>query len=362
MASIHGAIYQPADKWEEWIDGQIQLSVAFEIASVDGNTHFYIRGNYPWKDAIESSVYSQYPEAEIVEVQDYTKMVPQNIPGKDWDLWGTDYKVLKVDHYPIKTYTSFETEHEATEEMKVDPVSALLEGLSKMRKGEQFWVQMLCEPMAEKPLLAWLKKGEELRDKLARRPVDKKETKPIIQEVFEILFFGLKEPEKKEKEIIPPEMKLTPGERETVAAIEQKMSKPIFKTTIRFIYLSQKKHFLKARGRMAFGFFNDFMTLDRNGLIPNGDTITKIKKAWFLPINLIRDRRNYLRCRRLFRNYLKRDSSYFPRAKAGGTFFLNVEEVASLFHFPSEAVAPVTGLARVETKRKGVPADLPIEQ
>ena len=40
---------------------------------------------------------------------------------------------------------------------------------------------------------------------------------------------------------------------------------------------------------------------------------------------------------------------------------LNTEEIASLFHFPSERVAPAPGLSRIETKKRGVPSSLPVE-
>jgi len=43
MAGIHGAVWHPPDWWEKWIDGQIQLSVAFEVASFGGEIHFYVR-------------------------------------------------------------------------------------------------------------------------------------------------------------------------------------------------------------------------------------------------------------------------------------------------------------------------------
>ncbi|GAI18321.1 unnamed protein product, partial [marine sediment metagenome] len=62
------------------------------------------------RDSAESAIYSQYPEAEISIADDYTKYIPQDIPNKDWDLWGSDYKLLKENPYPIKTYLKFETE------------------------------------------------------------------------------------------------------------------------------------------------------------------------------------------------------------------------------------------------------------
>jgi hypothetical protein len=360
MANLHGVVYHPPDWWEKWIDGQIQLSISFEIASIGGEPHFFVRTGAAYRDGVESSIYSQYPEAEITEVDDYTKYVPQNIPNKDWDLWASDYKLLKDDHYPIKTYPKFETETEKEEEKRVDPVASLLEAMAKIKPGEQLWIQIIAEPISEEKVKAWIAKGEELRDKIARRPAKLKQ-KPMIQEAAEVLITGKPaEAEKvEEKEIIPPEMKLTPGEREILKGLEEKISKPAFVCTVRFIYLGKREIWFKPNFRLAFSYFNSYTTLNLNALFPLGKTLTKIHKSWFLPLNLIRPRRHYLRCRKIFKNYIKRFPPFFPRK--GGTFVLNTEELASLFHFPGEAAAPAPGVPRIEAKKRGRPSELPVE-
>ncbi len=362
LASIHGATFHPPDWWEYWVDGQIQLSVSFEIVSIDGEPRFFVRCGASYRDAVESSLYSQYPEAEIKEADDYTKYVPQNIPNKDWDLFAWDCRLLKDDHYPIKTHPQFETEHELKEEKRIDPVASLLEAMAKIKPGEQMWIQITTSPSASDWTThfdAWIEKGKILRDKLARRPEEPKQ-KPILQEAAQILITGKTGEEKEEvREIIPPEMKLTPGEREIILGLEGKLAKPIFDTNIRFIYLGERDIWFKPNFRLGLSFFNSYMTLNLNGLIPMGKTFTKIHKHWFLPINLLRTRRHYLRCRRIFRLYKSRFTPFWPRS--GGTFMLNTEELASLFHFPSQVVAPAPGMARVEAKKRGEPPELPIE-
>ena len=188
--------------------------------------------------------------------------------------------------------------------------------------------------------------------------------KPIIQEAAQILSTGkaTEEKVKEEKEIIPPEMKLTPGEREILAAMEKKMSKPFFKTSIRFIYLGKREVWFKPNFRYAFSYFNGYSTNNLNALFPYGagKTLTKVAKSWFLPVNLLRKRRLHLRCRKIFRNYVRRLSPFFPRS--GGTFMLNTEEMASLFHFPGEGAAGAPGLSRIESKKGGgAPSELPVE-
>lgn len=361
MASLHGVTYHPPDWWEKWIDGQVQLSLGLEIVSVGGETNFFIRTAAPYRQAVEASIYSQYPEAEIEEVDDYIRYVPQNLPNKEWNMFGADYKLLKDDCFPIKTYPKFETEHEVLEKKIIDPVATLLESMAKVKPGEQFWIQFSTEPVSEEPLKAWIKKAELIRDKLARRPEPPPPPKPILREATEILITGKVPGEEKsaEKEVIPPEMKLTPGEREIVAGLENKISKPVFSTTVRFIYLGKRDVFFKPNFRLAFAYFNSYTALNSNALFPESKTFTKIHKSRFLPLNFLIPRRHYLRCRKLFRNYCKRLNPFFP--KSGGTYHLNTEELASLFHFPGEAVAPAPGVHRVEAKRGGGPSELPIE-
>ncbi|MDO8424567.1 MAG: hypothetical protein Q7S70_01345, partial [bacterium] len=170
LAGIHQACYEPPNWIEKWWEGQVLISLHFEIISVGGEIHFFIRIHEKYRQPVEANIYSQYPEAEISVAEDYTKYVPQDIPNKDWDFWATDYKVLKPDPYPIKTYKSFETETEPLEEKRVDPIAALLENLSQIKPGEQFWLQISACPIAEGAIAPFMEEGKLLRDKLAKRP------------------------------------------------------------------------------------------------------------------------------------------------------------------------------------------------
>ena len=80
-------------------------------------------------------------------------------------------------------------------------------------------------------------------------------------------------------------------------------------------------------------------------------------------VNFIyRKRRVYIRARRIFRNAVARFSSHFPE-RARGTSMLNSEELATLFHFPfklSSLAFPT--VERVEHRKGGPPANLPVEE
>ena len=365
MNSFHTSIYHPPDWWEKNIDGQIQTSIVFEVVSLGGDIHFFIRCHKGYRDAIEASLYAQYPEAEITTAEDYTKTVPQDIPNDNWNMWASDYKLVKADFYPIATYKNFETEREILEEKRIDPIATLLEGFSKVKPGEQFWIQMACSPLSEGPAEAWRKEAEAERDKLAKREIKLAvPAKPMLLEAVDVLVTGKvpeQETKEEEKTFFPPEMKLTPGERIILSGIEEKISKPIFNTNIRFIFLGKRDVFNKGNFRLGFAFFGSYATTHLNALVPFGPTLSKIKKSRFLPVNALLPRRLYLRNRRMFRNYVSRLSPLFPREPSKDIKFkLNTEELASLFHFPSYRVAPVPTVSRVEAKRTA-PPEIPTE-
>jgi hypothetical protein len=151
-------------------------------------------------------------------------------------------------------------------------------------------------------------------------------------------------------------MKLTPGEREIIAGIEEKITKFGFDCNIRYIYLAKRDVFFGPRARVPYSFFKQLSIENLGGFKPNKKTITKSKSVffWFLD-----KRRLYLRKRRIFRYYCQRLTPYFPLP--GGTYVLNTEELATLFHFPGRITAPAPGLARIEAKKGQATPGLPIE-
>jgi hypothetical protein len=62
----------------------------------------------------------------------------------------------------------------------------------------------------------------------------------------------------------------------------------------------------------------------------------------------------------MFRKYKSRVNLYFPRP--GGTFILNSEELATLFHFSGQGAAPAPSVSRIEAKKGEPPAGLPTEE
>jgi len=349
-------LYDPADFKEKWFEGKYLLNFSLEIASIDGKIHFFIYLPGAMRKAFESAIYSQYPEVEIEQVMDYTRMVPQDTPNKDWDMWGCNFKMTKKRCYPIKTYLNFfEPTQEIEEERRVDPLAVLLEGMSRLRPGEQLWLQIILVPVSLDSEDDWRVEGKEELAKLLKRPLPAKDNKTIIGEAYNLLVHD-KEPfktEAKEEPLLPPELHLSPGEREIVEGIEKKMAKQGFKATIRMMLLGKKDVFFKPNLRLVLNLSTGVSTTNLNGIKPF--MTTKVVAPAFY-----RNQRVYIKKRKMFRRYINRWGYYFP---GGGkeAVVLNPEEIATLWHFPGNAAMPASGLETIESKKAGPPANLPIE-
>lgn len=360
--------YDPADWWEKWWEGKYQVKMAIEIISDGGEIHFYLRFPKSLRNLVEASIYSQYPEVELSEAEDYTKKVPQDIPNDTWDMWGCDYELMKPDIYPIKTYERFfEDSNTSKEYQRVDPMAALLEGLGKVKEGEQIWVQFIIKPVTNLDN-NYKERAKEEVGRLAFRgdPKSRMKDAPLLKKALDVIITG--QPPgtavmEKTESILPPEMKLTPGEREIVAQIELKIAKVMFETVIRFIILGEKDKWNKANLKNPMGYFANFNTENTNNLKPWSPSITKIHKHEKLFANLfLHDRSLYLRKRKLFGQYKKRMNYNYPKDTKNMVFVLNLEELASMFHFVGREAMPAPNVQRIESKKAEPPADLPWNQ
>jgi len=348
-------LYDPPSFKEKWVQGHFLLNFALEIITIEGDIHFFLRIPKALRGMFESAVYAQFPNVELIEAEDYTKNVPQDIPNKKWDLFGWDFMFLKESCYPIKTYPNFFEEQEGMkEEKRISALSVLLEGMADFKKGEQMWFQIIAKPIVDE--VKWVEEGKKIIDKLVKRS-PKPKLKSIIQEAFDVIFSGTVpgQTEKPKEEAIPVEMTLTPGEKDTVKAIENKISKLAFETNMRFVYIGEKEVFFKPRVKVALDFTAGINIASLNGFKPWKKTLPKI-----VPPALARKRIVYLRKKQLFRRFIKRMTPLFPTP--GGTFVINIEELATIFHFPGRTMAPTLNLSRIEAKKAGPPENLPIEK
>jgi hypothetical protein len=351
FSTLSGA-HSPLSKKDDW-KGIFQLWFSFEIISIDGYIQFLIRTPSQWRDLVESSIYSQYPDAEITEVEDYIDTVPDKYPNETHKIWGTEVIPVFNESLPIKTYRFFEDM--VSGEFK-DPIASILETMSKIQLGEQVWLQILVKPTG----FDWVKRSMAAAYKLAGKKVKPKKgfwdklISPITSLFFlstgEEMFFqtggGVTSKDKKD-EMASLMLYLTPGERTKVEAIEQKASKMGFECKIRLIYISPLAKYSAARVvSSVFGSIKQFADLNLNSFYPDPHTKTSIV-WWFIKYREARRREM------IMQGYKQR-SGWIGH----NWFILNTEELATLWHFPSKYIkAPL--LQRTESKKAEPPTSLP---
>ncbi len=366
--SVIWTVYDKANWREIWCEGELPLApywISWEIACIEGKIHFYIRCLRDHRHIIESVLYAHYPDIEIMEALDYTQNVPQDAPNEEWEFYGEDFVLRKEAAYPIKTYPSFFEENVQTdEEKRIDPIVSLLEDMGRLGPGEQLWIQFITAPITSTEI-PWTDEANKIISKVARRPSPKKpksigeELRGIVTEVLS----GGTAAEKDKERALPlgmseeglREMILTPGEREVLFAVENKIKKAAFKTNIRTIYIAKRDSFKSPHGKIARSYFPHFMTQNLNFILFSIKTRPKVHYV-------LRERRKYYRKRRLLRLYIQRFPPSFPELQGHGDMILNTEEMATLFHFPMKIGTQLaSSISAVEAKKGGPPPTLPVE-
>jgi len=375
FAGLHG-IQTGATLKDKYWEGKVHTWASMEMVSFGGEIRFLIRIESKFRNMVESHIYGQYPEAEIRLASDYVHAFPEDVPNEEYTFWGTEYITLKEDAYPIRTFLDFEKDI-VMEEQRIDPLSSLFEIMGKISSNEQIWIQTLVRPVGDQ----WKDAGIAVRDKLLGRKVVKKQGlikketiawKDASKMVGYRLVAGgelaLNKDEAKDKEV-----KLSPGEQEVLKAIERNISKLGFETVIRFIYLGKKEVFNKAGVRNAVnGAYKQFSDQVLNGLKSNGKISPDIDY-----VVQIKGPRELYRAKRVLNDYKKRNftcpSKYIFYMKQlfidrlpilkwflnrTQPFVFNIEELASVYHFPTEPVkAPL--IPKVEARKAEPPIGLP---
>lgn len=343
--------------WKEiWVIGKFQPSFSFEIVSTEGYVQFYVRVQTKYRDAIEAGIYAHYPDAEIAEVEDYTNGFPTHFPNETHEAWGAELTLKEKQYFPIRTYADFEDP--VSKEYK-DPLGQILEQLAKMRPGEHYWIQILCQVTNNK----WKDEGVAFINKTYGVEEHPKEgglaagmrtllsiPDAVLAKTLGINLTGmlLGAPAGHKEEDQWRAFKLTEIQREQTKAVLEKIGKPGMLAKIRSVYIARKEAYNKgARILFIKGMFNQYAHLGLNSIGFSPLTIPKDDYFW--------QKWSYAtKQTNLVTGYVKRDMG-----RGGLPKIFNAEELATLWHFPAIGTqAPLT--KKTESKRGEPPTGLPI--
>lgn len=333
--------------YKKYINGSVRPSWTFEIVSLGGTVHFYVRTRVSYRRPVESFFYAQYPGIEITEAIDYSLLVdPTHEP---YGMWGCDYKKKQPDPIPIRTYAEYIRPDNPLPkpEETIDPLAQVLELLGSIGPKEQFWLQInarISGPEKYEGKLNsrgkpynWKDEGQEIILKIRDSAVRKiKRFDAATGASIEDDGFG----------------PLTKGMQEDIYAIERNINKPAFDVGMRAIYLAPDDAF---QGSMITFLINLWKPMNaENG---NGIGITR----WLAIFNDFpwEDRSGH------HKEHLKhqlvdayRRRAYFHEPYKLGWMIMSAEELATVFHIPSASVT-APSVPRIQSSTSEAPSNLP---
>ncbi|AKM84688.1 MAG: hypothetical protein VE98_C0001G0231 [candidate division Kazan bacterium GW2011_GWA1_50_15] len=283
--------------------------LTFEIATEGELITFYVTVPDSLVDFLEKQITSQYPEA-AVERAPYPNIFP-----KEGKVAAVQLKLQKDSWLPLVTY----------EKLSADGLNALTNALSKlvdMQSGAA--IQIAFRPTTR---TSWQTKAHSI----ARSMQQGKEAGSIGQGVVKGLGGLVTGPESKDKSSEPPK-KLTQLQEEVIARIEQKASKPGFDVVVRLIAAAPDEAQARMHLRSLSDSFLQFGSPEMNRFVVATEPESEV-----------------------VRNYVLRQ---FGDVK--GSFILNVEELATVFHIPTAQI-DTPNVRWQKAKRLPAPDNLPVD-
>ena len=263
----------------------VQPAISFEIVARQEDIRFYVWTPTKLRDLLEKQINGAYPDAEITEVDEY------NIFDTDGKVAYKSFQLGKSNFYPLKTFKDLAT----------DPMLGITSALAKMGPEDAAVVQIIISP-AESD---WQKEGGKFVSDTKKQESDAEKAK-----------FS------------------TSGK--TLEAVESKIAKPGFETSIRIIAVSRDEETAKSTVTNLGGAFAQFAS-DLNSLKSR-----KIhRKASFMEDFLYR----YQPMFNIFGNHKS---------------ILNSEELATIYHFPNKQVT-TPHIYWLNAKTAPAPSQIPTE-
>ena len=328
-----------------WIKGGVRPWWSLEIASFEGQVHFFIWTRSFFRRVIESQMYAQYPGVQIVEAPDYTRLISAD--PNEWGIWGCDFKQTSNDPLPIKTYIEYGLDKVQKEPEQVDPLANLIEFMGSIGKGEYLWLQYIIR----------VHKGEKYhkKNKKGKDYTWKDEAEELVDEIRKKTrepYFDIATGEER-----PGFPNPTKGQSEKMAAIERNVSKLGFDVGARSVYVAKQDKFNSVAINHMIGLFKPFSTEGWNGI----NSSAWLKRFDDYPWEIGAKKLKKLYARKLIEAFRRRQFFHDPFSYGipkDEAMVMSTEEIATIFHIPSRSV-DTPGLGRIQSATSEAPTNLP---
>jgi len=275
--------------------------IAFEIASQIGSSDisFYVAVPKYLESVFEKYVQGVYPNAIVDKVpQDYTIFEPQGASA------GAYLRLTESSLFPISTYQLLET----------DPLSLITNTLSKISSDEGGAVQVIIKPLSKQNLrkrgekaLKKIREGKSI--KLAVQQASRGAFSETLEESWRILSGKTSTKKQEEMGLKDKEQSF---DQKGYEAIQNKIQKQPFDVNIRVVASAQNEARAEDILNHLVSAFSQFSLSAMNGFEPKHVYKKELSKLIF----------NYS-----FRNFDDKQSN-----------ILNLEELASIYHFPTHYI------------------------
>lgn len=335
MEIFLSALYQKggATYLDTYLGGKIPPWFSLELVSIGGDVHMYVWCWQKFQRMVETQLYAQYPNVEIYKVDDYTLRVPYDL--QKYPMWAGYFKLANKDPFPIKTYIDYGLDKDPDDEVKIDPMTAVLEYLGSLQKGEQCWIQILVQANKSE----WLKEG-----RTRKKPDWKKDVEAEIEKIQKISQgeegkFG---------------RFLTKGEQDTLLALERSLSKPAFDCGVRGIYVAEEDAFSGENIPGLIGSFRQYSSNTLNGFKLGFKTDVDYPWQDFRDKKVARWKKQMLEAYKM-RSFHQEPHKHFKQKP----IILTTEELATIFHPTSGIAVQTPTFQRIPSRKAEPPANLP---
>lgn len=320
--------------FKKYWNGAVRPWYSLELVSLGGQVHFYVWTRRILRRSLEGYFYAQYPNMEIIEAEDYSRLFDPT--SHDNDMFGAEFVCKQPDPVPIKTYVDYGLDKAGTKpEHQIDPLAQLLEFLSGVGPKEQFWIQFIIQFTRDK----WQEEAKELINEIRESTIKKGTyTDPATGRTVETQ--GFPNP--------------TKGDIDRIAALERNVAKQGFDVGIRAIYTAPREAYQGIMITHMLAMFKPFNSETNNSI---GATSLFSAKFGDYPWEDPHGHHRHHEAVAITEVYRRR--SFFHSPYRGPKMVLSTEELATLFHIPSSSVA-TPGLNRIQSATKGAPVNLPV--